>query len=203
MRKIDTSLLVICISGFSSVIIQCLFVREFLAVFSGNELILGIIFSTWLFFCGIGSYFGNKIQFWHNSLYGWCLFCFILLGFFLIRCFPVFIEPGTVVSNGAIIFICLGAEAPVSFLSGYSFGYLSKITSKGNSIYLFENLGALFGSIIIFIMTLFYIKNSIFLIMAMLPIPFLFLHGNKNRNNLFNPVKITLASIPLFVLLFI
>ena len=202
MRKIDSFLAVISISGFSSVIIQCLFVREFLAIFFGNELILGIIFSIWLLFCGIGSYFGDKTQSWHPSLYGWCLLIFTVLGFFLIRCFPVFFEPGAVIPVGVILCIFVGAEGPVSFLSGYVFGKLSKITSKGNVIYRFENLGALSGAIIVYIFALFEIKNSIFLIIALLPMPLLFLHKNLNKNLTNNPVKIFLVSLLLLFLSF-
>lgn len=47
--------------GVSSVISQLLVIREFLAVFSGNELTVGIILGNWTLLTGIGSYIGKKL----------------------------------------------------------------------------------------------------------------------------------------------
>lgn len=45
--------------GFSSIITQLVLIREFLSIFYGNELIMGIIFANWLLLIGIGSYLGR------------------------------------------------------------------------------------------------------------------------------------------------
>ncbi len=45
--------------GISSVITQLLVIREFLNVFSGNELVLGVIIANWLLITGIGAYLGR------------------------------------------------------------------------------------------------------------------------------------------------
>ena len=51
--------------GLSAIITQILVMREFLSVFSGNELVIGIILANWLLLIGAGSFLGkyfNKIK---------------------------------------------------------------------------------------------------------------------------------------------
>jgi len=48
--------------GFGSILSQILLVREFLVSFYGNELSIGIIFTCWLVWIGIGSAVGNKVM---------------------------------------------------------------------------------------------------------------------------------------------
>lgn len=57
-RLLTTSILIL---GISSVVSQLVVVREFLAVFGGNELTFGIILANWTLLTGIGSYLGRKI----------------------------------------------------------------------------------------------------------------------------------------------
>jgi spermidine synthase len=47
--------------GFGSILSQILLLREFLISFYGNELSIGIIFSCWLVWIGIGSLVGNVV----------------------------------------------------------------------------------------------------------------------------------------------
>ncbi|MBU7013928.1 MAG: fused MFS/spermidine synthase [Theionarchaea archaeon] len=55
-------ILSILVLGISSVVSQLVVVREFLAVFGGNELIFGIILGNWTLLTGIGSYLGKKVN---------------------------------------------------------------------------------------------------------------------------------------------
>jgi spermidine synthase len=45
--------------GFSCLITQLVFMREALAAFSGNELVLGVVLGNWLLIMGIGTSFGR------------------------------------------------------------------------------------------------------------------------------------------------
>ncbi len=45
--------------GFTSTITQIILLREFLSVFYGNELVIGIILGNWMIITGIGSYLGK------------------------------------------------------------------------------------------------------------------------------------------------
>ena len=52
----------VALIGFSAVIGQIVLMRELIVVFSGNEISLGIMLATWLFWTAAGSYAGNAIQ---------------------------------------------------------------------------------------------------------------------------------------------
>jgi spermidine synthase len=48
--------------GFSAVIGQIVLLRELIVVFNGNEISLGIMLATWLFWTAVGSSLGNTLQ---------------------------------------------------------------------------------------------------------------------------------------------
>ncbi len=171
MRKSETSILPVFVTGYSSVIIQCVFLREILAVFSGNEIVLGILFSLWLLFCGMGSFLGNKFGVWKTLPYVLLFILSSILGIFLIRYFPKLFDPGSVIPAFAIALLFILAEAPVSFLSGYAFGTISKISEAKSKLYSLENTGALIGAIIVFFLTLIDASNVIIYTFAIVPLP--------------------------------
>lgn len=49
----------VCALGISSIMTQLTLMRELLTVFSGNEMVLGIILGNWLLLTGLGSYLGK------------------------------------------------------------------------------------------------------------------------------------------------
>jgi len=51
--------------GLSSILLQIISLRQLLAVFSGNELDIGITLSVWLTAVGMGSYAGHRIKYKH------------------------------------------------------------------------------------------------------------------------------------------
>ncbi len=46
--------------GFGEILTQLVILREFLSVFYGNELVIGLLLANWLLLSGIGSYLGKK-----------------------------------------------------------------------------------------------------------------------------------------------
>ena len=46
--------------GFITIISQVVFIREFITVFSGNELIVGIVLAAWMLLTGWGAYFARR-----------------------------------------------------------------------------------------------------------------------------------------------
>lgn len=67
-RALSLGLVVISISA---IITQLVLIREFLNIFSGNELVLGILLFNWLLLTGTGAYLGrhlaqvkDRVQFW-------------------------------------------------------------------------------------------------------------------------------------------
>jgi hypothetical protein len=58
--KIETGLIVSVVAvGFSSTVTQIILLREFLSVFYGNELVIGIILVNWMMLTGFGSFLGK------------------------------------------------------------------------------------------------------------------------------------------------
>jgi spermidine synthase len=49
--------LTVLVVGFSGIVAEVVLFREFLIVFSGNELSMGIVIGNWLLFQAGGSYF--------------------------------------------------------------------------------------------------------------------------------------------------
>ncbi len=59
----NTRSLPVLIMGMSSILLQIISMRQLLAVFSGNELDIGITLSVWLTAVGTGSYIGHRLKF--------------------------------------------------------------------------------------------------------------------------------------------
>ena len=61
------------VMGLSSMIGQLILMRELLIVFYGNEISIGIILASWLFWVSIGSFFQAK-----SNIYGITQYSIIL-----------------------------------------------------------------------------------------------------------------------------
>ena len=59
MQKVS-SLLAFTLLGCYAIVVQVLFIREFMVVFFGSELCLGIIFASWLVGISLGAGAGAK-----------------------------------------------------------------------------------------------------------------------------------------------
>jgi spermidine synthase len=57
----------VALIGFSAVIGQIVLMRELIAVFGGNEISLGIMLATWLFWTAIGSYVSSRLKLGENN----------------------------------------------------------------------------------------------------------------------------------------
>ena len=151
MKRAST---VVFISGFAAVVAQTLIIREALALFSGNELVSGILLCFWLIWGGIGSIVFSSLRLKHNPARVYA----ILLGFLLILqvfslCFirlapRIFTLPmGEVIDLGRIVLISLLTLAPVCMVIGALFPAASRILQP-ERVYLLEGLGAFVGGIL-------------------------------------------------------
>ena len=135
-------------AGFSSAAVQILLIREYLAVFSGNELVIGVIFGLWLLFAALGSlagaYLNKPGQKTLNVLY----IGSVLLGILAIRAVRLLFDPGEMIAPWIIPVIVLLTQSDAAFFGGLVYGRISKITS-GSRLYLVENTGALTGLVYI------------------------------------------------------
>jgi spermidine synthase len=157
LKKIQSLLFLL---GAVAMINQVVFIREYLSVLDGNELILGIVMAGWFLLTGWGAYTGRKqkmtdfrdekgisiliaLTFMPAAMIG-------LLYWLKSMLFP----PGTIVNMGmsvAGIFLLL---FPVCFLSGYlftAFSTLFSLSINKNRIgkaYSLESFGSLTGGLI-------------------------------------------------------
>ncbi len=157
--------------GFTSTITQIILLREFLSVFYGNELVIGIILGNWMIITGIGSYLGKyseKIK-WQSGL-------IILLGF-LLGLFPVmtvcllrFLRntiflPGEMIGIYQIIYSSFVLLLPFCLVSGFTFSFLSVIASKNyesniiSKVYSIESFGSLLGGFIFSVVLIFFLST--------------------------------------------
>jgi len=154
----------VIISGFSSMAAQVILLREFFVVFYGNELSIGLILASWLFWVAIGSAFlGNLISrlkdktsiFVISQLGLGLLFIFDIL---LIRSARSFlgISIGEMIGFFPMAIAGLIILAPVCILLGLMFSLASQIyqdesriaAGRIGLIYMFEAIGAMCGGLL-------------------------------------------------------
>ncbi|MBE0431889.1 hypothetical protein IBX73_00335 [candidate division WOR-3 bacterium] len=146
---------VVFVSGSASVVAQTILIREALALFSGNELVSGVLLCFWLLWAGIGSIFFSSIRLRSDPHKVYVVLLLVLsvlsvISLCFIRVAPrLFALPlGEVVDLGRIILISMLTLAPVCFLFGALFPAASRILPPAR-VYLFEGLGAFAGGILV------------------------------------------------------
>ncbi len=157
----------IVLVGCYATIAQVLLVREFLVVFYGNELCLGVIFGSWLFGVALGASIAGRISGRHKSPSGgltWFILTFAAMCFIfpsqiiLIRLLrgilniPTgqYIPILTLLYSSAIIIV------PFSFTIGFVFPFACKVfrgvTSDAatdiGTVYIIEAVGSLIGGVL-------------------------------------------------------
>lgn len=146
--------------GVLAIINQVVFIREFISVMAGNELILGVVMASWLLLTGWGAYIGRKgisadfkLRRGINMLIALAIFPAIsvaMLYWLKSMLFP----PGTLTGIGTAIIGALLLLFPVCFLSGYLFTAFSTLLSSSKNknlvgkAYALESLGSLTGGLV-------------------------------------------------------
>jgi len=151
--------------GFTSMVSQVLLMRELVVVFYGNELSLGIMLGSWLFWVGTGSYSGGIILPRARSMSRFSAVALlqVLLGllsfatFLALRMLPLILRQetaGEVIGYVPIAITSFLLLAPLCLLLGFLFTLFchlhdgeEPVTSIGR-VYFFEGLGAAAGGII-------------------------------------------------------
>lgn len=147
--------------GFLSIGTQIYLVREFMIVFSDNELIIGLVLACWMLITGAGSYLG---RFSHSGdkKSGRLIFLLILTGMLPSLMVPgldvlkvMMVPYGSLADPGQIATAAILVQLPFCMLGGFLFSYLS-ITSAGNApgeSYGWESLGSMIsGALVNFIL---------------------------------------------------
>jgi predicted membrane-bound spermidine synthase len=206
LRKNSVSLLPVLGTGFIGVVIQCVFVRELLTISSGNEILLGIIFSLWLLASGFGSFMGSRLTHWSTDLYVIPVIVFITSGFLSIRYVRVLFDPGVVIPAFFLVLTMGVVIIPVAFLIGYCFGILSNTSANLRSAYRLENMGALGGAGVILCGSVFNLPTVSFVLLSLIMVScfmfFLLREKTKTRVLLDCSVVVIAGAISLFLYLF-
>jgi len=146
--------------GITTMIAQIILLREFLTVFNGNELVIGIVLSNWMILTGIGAYLGKRPlkQTESSSFTVFALLILSVLPFittFLInflknKVFPI----GAMISVFQIFLASLILLIPFCLLSGFLFTFISKSYSgirnknETGAVYGLESLGGIVGGLV-------------------------------------------------------
>ncbi|NOX84777.1 MAG: hypothetical protein GXO86_02250 [Chlorobi bacterium] len=158
--------------GFTLLGAQIILLREFLMIYNGNELVIGLLLSIWLLITALGSWSGRYLKAGKNydNLIR-ILFLFIsiypLAAAFSIEYFRnVLLEPGRMVSLTEVAGYSTLLLFPLCFSGGFLFNLINVASGKGKGIlqncYALESLGSLVGGIIISLFFIFYLQISNF-----------------------------------------
>jgi spermidine synthase len=140
--------------GVTSVIAQVLLIRELVAVFYGNELCLGLILASWLFWVALGSWGLGRFSHRLGSGSGSYVLSLVLVALLLppemviIRAIRTILDvtPGLMIGFGTMAWAIFTILAPLCLILGFQFTMGSRLLSaRGGTVghaYVFEALGA-------------------------------------------------------------
>ncbi|MDI6704164.1 MAG: fused MFS/spermidine synthase [bacterium] len=151
----------IIISGFISIVGQSVLIRELTCVFYGNELSLGVILFSWLFWMAVGSFgigrfvdrIGPKVQIFVLTQ---ILVSFLLpLTLFAVRSIKLILGvfPGELIGYSAMVMVTFVILAPICIVIGFQFTLSCKIYSRilqnapkaVGKIYIYDTIGDMLG----------------------------------------------------------
>jgi len=159
-RKKTLIFLAVCALGISSIMTQLTLMREMLSVFSGNEMVFGIILGNWLLLTGIGAYLGKTASKLKNPL-GVLAVAEIFVGVlpiadvFLLRTLrnQIFIR-GAMVGVTETVVSCFVLLLPYCVIAGYLLTLACCVLaskeepSSIGQVYFMDNIGDIGGGLL-------------------------------------------------------
>lgn len=151
----------ILLIGFSTIIVQTVYIREFLTLFYGNEIVIGSFLGTWLLWTAIGStWFARIIKIKKNALHQflniqiiWSMLSVATL--FVIRSTPLLFKfsTGEITGYISILGIIFLTISPFCLLSGTLYTLACRLqlssSSRPGLIYVLEAVGAVSGGLLL------------------------------------------------------
>jgi spermidine synthase len=148
--------ILLLVLGLSASMIQVIFLRLFLSIFYGNELITGIFLAVWMSLTGLGSWLGKNPDF---GLQGAakkfviilsCSFFAAIAGMLMALTKSFFVPAGVLINVWQLMLIMVFFLMPVCICSGYAFKSLASVqTGEGAGNYAAETAGSIIGGILI------------------------------------------------------
>ncbi|MBW2108708.1 MAG: hypothetical protein JRI36_08600, partial [Deltaproteobacteria bacterium] len=151
--------------GISSVAIQLVMIREVMASFSGNELVIGLVLGAWLLFTGAGAALGGHLSgrlnarpalFWSHILVA--LLPFAQIG--AIRALPFLWTRGVMLGLGKTVLPAGAVILPFCVIGGIMIPIAASLLrgkDVAGKVYFVDSLGDLTGGIlfsVVFVYTL-------------------------------------------------
>jgi spermidine synthase len=142
----------VILMGASSIVLQILCLRQLLATFSGNELIIGITFAVWLIIVALGSFAGSRIN--NKNAFGLSFISVALVsqltiiliksvrpvaGFDLGEVIPLVTTAGWTVLSMSVLCAAIGIQFPLA---------VSYLKERAPEVYSFEAAGAFAGGVL-------------------------------------------------------
>ena len=161
MKK--TTLFSIILIGFTAMVAQIVIMREFLIVFYGNEISIGIILSSWLIWGAVGSWFLGRFADKARSKLNLFSSCQLALSFFLplsilaIRSIKILFKlaPGEIIGFVPMALSSFIILAPLCMLLGFMFSLACRMDDLGTDpaeknalVYSWESVGAMLGGLL-------------------------------------------------------
>ena len=146
--------------GSTTIIAQILLLREFLTVFSGNELVIGLVLANWMILTGIGAFLGKyplRIKKTSSVIIPGLLILSVLpfITTFLINFLKNIVFPiGAMISMFQIFVASLLLLIPFCLVSGFLFTFISnsyseiKNQNQTGPVYGFESAGSMAGGLL-------------------------------------------------------
>jgi spermidine synthase len=201
--------------GATSIVSQVILLREFLSVFHGNELIIGITLASWMILTAFGSYLGKYPQ-KSSHIHAILVITLILLSVlpaltvFLLRVlrniiFPAGIMIGILQSCASSLVVLF----PLCVVTGFSFTLFVRILSEryGSNftaqIYSWESVGSFLGGLVFNVVLIGFLQTfqSLMVLMAF-DLAVLFVVAMHFRSYTGKLAAVILTIIPLLIFMF-
>lgn len=200
--------------GSTTIVTQIILLREFLAVFSGNELVIGLVMANWMILTGLGAFLGKFQLRFKSSVavitVGLLLLSVLpfittfLINFLKNRIFPV----GALINVFQIFYASFLLLIPFCLLGGFLFTFIVKSFSEirnqneTGTIYGFESVGSIAGGLVsglLFVSVLSSVESLLMLAVLNGVVLFLINLQKTRKGLLWIPLSVV---VPAFVLLF-
>ncbi|MFH1887818.1 MAG: hypothetical protein ABIM40_14075 [Pseudomonadota bacterium] len=142
--------------GSSSVALQLILVREFLAIFGGNELVVGVTLGIWLLAQGAGTWLGGLAARQAKNLWGLIHAGHLVLAIlgvaalFAVRVLPLAWVRGSQPGFVAFLFTSLAVLVPYGLASGVMLPLAGRIPTQGAAgrVYAWDTAGDILGGLV-------------------------------------------------------
>ena len=200
--------------GTTSIMAQVILLREFLSVFSGNELMIGLVMANWMILTALGAWLGRFPLRFRSS------FSVVATGFLLLSVLPfttaflinflknIVFPVGALIGVFQIFFSSLILLTPFCLIGGFLFTFIAKSFSEvrrqneTGAIYGFESVGSVAGGLLsglLFVSVLSSFESLLVLCILNSVILFFISLQNKKKYIVWMPLAVAGAA---FILLF-